>query len=860
MTADISRPQAEPEELPERIGRYRIVGVLGQGGMGRVLDGFDDELQRPVAIKGLLRTDSDSSERHRERLRREALATAALSHPSIAHVYEIVHDHATDWLVMQRVQGTPLSDRLESGPLPVAEAARIGARVASALAAAHEHGVIHRDIKPSNVLLGRRGEVTVIDFGLALRRVREETAPRDERLTATGTVVGTSRTMSPEQARGLEVDHRSDIFSLGSLLYEMVSGEPPFAGRTVSETMVRVGSAEHTPLITRCPHLPARLVEIVDRCLQRDPDHRYQSADTVASLLEQLAERSAAPTLTSHALPRLRAVRRPRLAGAAVVGAIVLLMVAAAGWWWSQRTPEERTVALLPVSEPGGEASALTSTAVSDALAARLVRLEGVQVVAGREVRAVLGEDRGAVEIASLLGVDELVEASVTPASADRPAQVTLSRIDGEDATVLWADTLELHTDDLVLIQDQIATALGDAYRGWDLAPSDRPGVTAEALRPYLEAVARLERGEQSPGSEVEIALLEEAVAKAPGFLDAIVSLALRHALEYDRTDDPEHAQHAFELLNRAREVAPDDPMVMVQHARLLMYQHRGDEAEAIARSAVSDRPGAEYAWRTLANVLEEQGRHEEAASALERAAELRPSWWTEFRRASILFAGGNYDAARPIYQGLLERIPDHPQVLAELAFLEQHAGDYEAATVYARRAVAVRGHAIDHNNLGVGLFYSGHPREAVEHFQKAAELAPTRPAYLASVGDAWLWSGEPEHARQWYARALEAIDGKLAASSRPPRWSTLATRALCLAHLGRGAEAVRAIQDALEQTDHFYALYIAAAVSAINGDRQACLAWTESALEAGAPKVLFSGPEFAAMREMDGFSELVGR
>jgi serine/threonine-protein kinase len=848
--------------LPERIGRYRIIGELGRGGMGRVLEGFDDELQRPVAIKGLLRTDGDSSERHRERLRREALATAALSHPGIAHVYEIIREDATDWLVMERMHGTPLSERLMDGPLPVIEAARIGAAVASALTAAHEHGVIHRDIKPSNVILGPEGRVTVIDFGLALRRATDTNTHHDERLTATGTVVGTSRTMSPEQARGLEVDHRSDIFSLGSLVYEMVSGRPPFSGQTVSETLVRVGSAEHTPLAERCPHLPSQLTAIVDSCLQRDPDDRYQSAATVGALLEALVTDSGDPTVTSDAVAPAARRHRQRwpVRTSLTVGAVLLLVVAAAGWWWSQRALEERTVALLPVTDAGGEASALTSTAVSDALAARLARLEGLQLVAGREVRAVLGEDRGAVEIASLLGVDELVEASVTPASADRPAQVTLSRIDGEDATVLWADTLELYTDDLVLIQDQIATALGDAYRGWDLAPSDRPGVTAEALRPYLEAVARLERGEQSPGSEVEIALLEEAVAKAPEFLDAIVLLTTLHGLEYQRTDDPAHAEKAIEHLRTVSKGASDHPKVIEARIRLFIALERHGDASEVARAALDERPGDAELWKALAMVLEARGEYSSAAEALKRAIELRPSWWTDFRRASILLRGGDHDAARLVYLTLLGRTPDHPHVLTELAFLEQHAGDYEAATVYARRAVAVRGHAIDHNNLGVGLFYSGHPREAVEHFQKAAELAPTRPAYLASVGDAWLWSGEPERARQCYARALEAIDAKLAASSRPPRWSTLATRALCLAHLGRGAEAVRAIQDALEQNRHFYALYIAAAVSAINGDRQACLAWTESALEAGAHRAWFAGPEFAKVRKIERFNDLVER
>jgi serine/threonine protein kinase len=272
---------------PERIGRYRIVRRLGSGGTAEVYEALDEELGRRVALKGLV-AERDGSSR-RERLRREALSVQALSHPAVAQVYETFDDGERLWVVMEHIPGRSLAEIVARGPLPPVEVARIGAEVADALAAAHRAGIIHRDVKAENVMVTPEGAVKVVDFGFA--KWQRPIEPNPAKLTEDGLVVGTARAMSPEQATGRELDHRSDIFSLGSLLYELASGHSPFRTATPLDTMYRVARGEFAPLRRAAPAFPRALAGIVEKCMRPHPDDRYADAGEVATDL-----RAAAPS------------------------------------------------------------------------------------------------------------------------------------------------------------------------------------------------------------------------------------------------------------------------------------------------------------------------------------------------------------------------------------------------------------------------------------------------------------------------------------------------------------------------------------------------------------------------------------
>ena len=286
--------------LPERVGPYRVTGRLGRGGMGEVLEGWDDRLDRPVALKRVL-GEARNPQRARRRFRREAKAVARLSDSAIVQVYDWVEVGEQDWLVMEKVEGRPLDAVLAEGLPPRDLALRIAREVASGLATAHEAGLVHRDLKASNVMLlagegSTPDRIKILDFGIAkpvLVGGREDGAPPTT-LTAEGQLVGTFNAMSPEQALAQPVDHRSDLFSLGTLLYEMLSGQQPFVRRNPVETLSRICSWKQSALHALEPSIPPEVSKLVDHLLAKEPARRPADARQVVAALDQLLMAGAA--------------------------------------------------------------------------------------------------------------------------------------------------------------------------------------------------------------------------------------------------------------------------------------------------------------------------------------------------------------------------------------------------------------------------------------------------------------------------------------------------------------------------------------------------------------------------------------
>ena len=267
--------------IPRQVGPYRILGRLGMGGMGAVYQAFDDRLKRTVAIKHVLpHIAGDDSSRHR--LRREAQAAASLSHPSIVQIFDIFEAHGFDWIVMEFVDGERLQVLIESGRVGLAEAVSLCREVAEGLAEAHSKGIVHRALKTENVMVTQAYHAKILDFGLAKNMVSGgKTKPESDEITDLGAILGTGRAMSPEQAMGEDVDHRSDLFSLGTLIYETVTAHSPFAGNSVYNTLAKVCSAAHKPARELNRAVPEELSNLIDRLLEKNPQHRPQSAREV---------------------------------------------------------------------------------------------------------------------------------------------------------------------------------------------------------------------------------------------------------------------------------------------------------------------------------------------------------------------------------------------------------------------------------------------------------------------------------------------------------------------------------------------------------------------------------------------------
>ena len=314
----------------EVLGPYKIEKKLAEGGMGEVYQAFDDRLERRVAIKVLpARVSRNASALLR--FEREAKALAALSHPNILTIFDVGRHGGTAFAVTELLTGTTLRQRLDRGKLPVATALDVAAQVARGLAVAHAAGIVHRDLKPENLFLTAGGPVKILDFGIAFTVPRAGPDAVTLRLTAENTVIGTARYMSPEQARGESCDHRSDIFSLGAVLYEMLTGTPAFPGETPLAALHAVVELDPVPLGTLCPAASLQLVRIVHRCLDKEPARRFQSASDLAFDLETLAE---APALTA---PSARAKRRSGILRTAAVAGLLLAAAFLAGILAHQR-------------------------------------------------------------------------------------------------------------------------------------------------------------------------------------------------------------------------------------------------------------------------------------------------------------------------------------------------------------------------------------------------------------------------------------------------------------------------------------------------------------------------------------------
>ena len=297
-------PAVSPK-LPQRIGNYQILRLIATGGMGQVLLAHDEGLDRPVAIKRL-RPDARISDERRQRFRREARLAAGLDHPAIVRVYDLLHEDGVECIVMEYVEGSTVRAVVKRGPIPIRFVLEIGMAITGALALAHESGIVHRDLKSENILIMSTGQPKVTDFGIAKQLLTDEGS-----LTKSAVLMGTCRAMAPEQALAKEVDHRSDLFSFGILLFEMLAAQSPFEDKNDLVTLQRITTKPHPPLRDFCAKAPKSLCTLIDELLAKDPGERPQTADDVMSRLSAIALQAEADVTGSKGFSGLGAkIRR----------------------------------------------------------------------------------------------------------------------------------------------------------------------------------------------------------------------------------------------------------------------------------------------------------------------------------------------------------------------------------------------------------------------------------------------------------------------------------------------------------------------------------------------------------------------
>jgi TolB-like protein len=621
-------------DIGTKLGPYELVGALGSGGMGEVYRARDSKLKRDVAIK-VLPESVAGDEKVYTRFEREAHAVAALSHPNILSIFDFGREGRLTYAVMELLEGLTLRQKLALGALPPKVAIDYALQIAKGLAAAHEKGIVHRDLKPENVFVTKDGHIKILDFGLA-KRVETE----DERQTQAGMVMGTVGYMSPEQVRGKDVDRRSDIFSFGAVLYEMLTRKRAFKKDSSVETMESI-LRDEPPELTGSGRIPPALALLVKRCLDKTPERRFESAHDLAIALEELWVPVSTSTYASYR-------RRTRLKRAAYAGGVALLAAAAAlGAWrlasrrstrarWTPESGRPARLVVLPFENLGAPEDAYFTSGITDEISGRLGNLRGLTVISRTTANAYDRKGKSVHQIGRDLDVDFVLEGSVrwehAPGEKTGRVRISPQLVQVADDAEIWSDRYDRAMADVFAIQSEVGENVARAA-GLKLAPREKAALASastknmQAYDLYLRALAAAGRQTKKDQDEA-LELAQAAVDNDSSYAPALALLAKTHLFIYFLHLDhsPEHVQRAKELVDRLQALGPDLPETHVARA-YLTYWGMSDYVNALEefKTVLALQPSNADALMGFGYVSRRLGRWDEAAREMGKLVELDP-------------------------------------------------------------------------------------------------------------------------------------------------------------------------------------------------------------------------------------------
>jgi eukaryotic-like serine/threonine-protein kinase len=793
----------------QRIGHYRVEALLGAGGMGEVYLARDEQLGRKVALK-LLPEHLTADETQLNRFKREARTASALNHPNILTVHEIGVDGSRHFIATEFIEGETLRATMRRRRLDLREVLDIAVQIGSALAAAHKSGVLHRDIKPENIMLRHDAYIKVLDFGIAKLIEQERTVPQAETLAMTltekGMLLGTSHYMSPEQARGKQVDARTDIWSFGVVLYEMIAGVPPFKGETASDCIAALLKTEPPPLALNAPDVPAQVEQIVLKALRKEREERYQSVEEMLAELrgvkdaletgQRLASATAGAVLPPGLTSRTTAERATAMAPSATlhttssaeyivnemkrhkrgVLVAVLLMVTLAGgavfYFYSSRGDSLAVLPFAYINASPGAAGDITkeylSDGLSEALTYSLSRVPRLKVISRSSTSRYKGKEIDPKVVAQELGVRTIVTGKIV--QREDNLSISAELVNAPENRQIWGEQLERKVSNFLAVPRDIAKEISDRLRvrltGDDQQRvAKRPTENAEAYQLYLQGRYFWARRDEA-NLKKSIGYYEQAIAKDPDFALAYSGLANSYHAIADYSSSISSREWLLRSKAATMKALELDDSIAEVHVNLAGVNEQEANfagAENEYRRAIELNPNYATAHQWYSTLLSILGRQDEALREARRASELDPlSPVVKATIAIRFFEARQYDKAIDMIREVIAMDKDFAQAHVMLGENYIEKGMYEEAIAEfetwwkmseerspeeaAQRAAAFR-----------DAYRKGGPQG---YWQKELDLAleenkqkHVEPQILSA---AYARLGDKEHAFQWLEKAYE--------------------------------------------------------------------------------------------------------
>ncbi len=759
------------------LSHYRILEEIGRGGMGIVYKAEDLYLERLVAIKvlppRLKPTKTDSA-----RFRQEARAAAALNHPNIAIVHDLGQtEDGQTFIVMEYVRGETLQEKLSSGVIAVEETLSTAVEIARGLGAAHDAGIVHRDIKPGNLIVTDASVAKILDFGLA--------KVTDVSLSATGKRLGTVLYMSPEQARGEKVDARCDIWSMGVVLYEMLTGVRPFEAPYESAVFYAIINVDPVPPRQHVPEIPENLDKIVLKCLSKDASDRYSSASELADALLEIGEDGM---LATAQLPRFRnfAGRKLGTLGKVIAPFVILLILAFSvpsirSYLFPGMTPipEKRGLAVLPFSNVGDDPSNLPFVdGLAHTVTIGLQELQELQtslwVVTSLQVFN--SGVSTAQEAATQHNVQLAIEGSVW--LRDQRVQLTLNLVDARTGRSLRAIMIDEPIQEMILLQKTVVRKLADLL-AIELSPSQESRMAAGstidpgALEYYLRGQGYLQRYELQGNVDLAIGRFELAVQEDSTYVQAIAGLGQAYWQKYNLTRDTTWSNTAIRYVETALSMDSGLASTNIALGETLNGQGRYELAEVAFRKALSINESNSDALKGLGLSLELQGKVEEAESTYLASIRAKPEHWVLYNNLGIFYyLESRYAEALTRFERVTQLAPDYAYGYVNLAVQYERLQQFAAAeslyfvgTTINLSANGAR--ALAFNNLGVLRAAQDDFEQAAFFFGQSLELDSTRVSALSGLGDAYYWLGRKNESMEVYQLVIDESIARLEVNPR---------------------------------------------------------------------------------------------